>query len=263
MVIGYHGTVRIGWLVGCGIVVAGCGRLAFDADTGCVGHDEDGDGIADVCDGCPHLADSDQVDSDGDGVNDPCDPDPLIGGDRIVRFDPFTEPGEWSIRADEMTYTGDALRVVQLTDGFANVELNEIPSSDRFEFGGRIVRARAVAERQLTLYVIERSSENRFYYCELYDVGGGRQFFAYTISLSPGVYDSPAATDLAQPLDSGPTRITMVHLAPQVSCRTNWPTVGNGDLPFADIPAIGPMAIGIGVGGLEVELDYFVQIRSE
>ena len=39
-------------------------------------HDEDGDGVEDACDNCPHVAQTSFDDADGDGVGDRCDPDP-------------------------------------------------------------------------------------------------------------------------------------------------------------------------------------------
>lgn len=54
-------------------------------------HDEDGDGILDACDLCPHLAGFD-VDPDGDGVGSACDPDPAMPN-RIAFFEGFNTPG--------------------------------------------------------------------------------------------------------------------------------------------------------------------------
>src|SRR5207248_2629145 len=56
-----------------------------------VGHDEDGDGVDDVCDNCPGIANADQADIDSDGVGDACDPAPHTCGDRLARFISFAE----------------------------------------------------------------------------------------------------------------------------------------------------------------------------
>ena len=37
--------------------------------------DADGDGVSDVHDNCPAVANADQADADGDGTGDACDPD--------------------------------------------------------------------------------------------------------------------------------------------------------------------------------------------
>lgn len=55
------------------------------------GFDEDGDGVVDACDLCPHLFGPD-LDNDGDGVGNACDPDPAMPN-RIVFFEGFNTPG--------------------------------------------------------------------------------------------------------------------------------------------------------------------------
>jgi hypothetical protein len=68
--------------------------------------DEDEDGHGDVCDNCPHVANVSQLDIDelisgevADGVGDDCDPAPTTGGERIVLFDGFAdgETPEWLV----------------------------------------------------------------------------------------------------------------------------------------------------------------------
>ena len=54
-------------------------------------HDEDKDLIGDACDACPQLAHQ-ETDSDGDGVGDACDPHPGTPGDVLVHFDGFGTP---------------------------------------------------------------------------------------------------------------------------------------------------------------------------
>jgi hypothetical protein len=50
---------------------AGCGGPLPDADS---------DGIADLADNCPSVANADQIDQDGDGIGDACDLDNNSGG---------------------------------------------------------------------------------------------------------------------------------------------------------------------------------------
>ena len=61
------------------------------------GHDEDGDGVIDVCDNCPTISNADQAnvgETDAgqapDAVGDACDPHPTTSGDVIALFIPFT-----------------------------------------------------------------------------------------------------------------------------------------------------------------------------
>ncbi len=99
------------------LLVAGCGRIGFDG----IGepeidappaHDEDGDGLADAIDPCPHIV-GDDADVDGDGVGDGCDPAPAVGGNRIRVFStlragdhPFETIVGLTQEADGLRYTG-------------------------------------------------------------------------------------------------------------------------------------------------------------
>lgn len=85
-------------------------------------HDEDSDGVGDVCDNCPATPNLDQAD-DGeleggvaaDGVGDACDPRPSRGGDALLLFDPLEElsadweevQGTWRVRGGQLQQTAD------------------------------------------------------------------------------------------------------------------------------------------------------------
>src|SRR5258706_7130166 len=61
-------------------------------------HDQrnyDADPRGDACDVCPHIPDA-GADFDGDGVGDACDPRPTQAGDKIVFFDGFYDASGWT-----------------------------------------------------------------------------------------------------------------------------------------------------------------------
>lgn len=122
------------------VIVAGCGRIGFDARDGhvidtasAIGHDEDGDGIPDAIDVCPYLADPQQLDSDGDGVGDACDPEPANPRQHFQLFatmqptdQPFalTGTGTWTQAADSVHFDGNGYGVLQLPLTLGNVQIN-------------------------------------------------------------------------------------------------------------------------------------------
>jgi hypothetical protein len=98
------------------LLLTGCGRIGFDEidPTSPAAHDEDGDGVPDLIDVCPHLPGS-QADSDGDGVGDDCDFEPTVPRQRIALFatmrpgdQPFTlaATGAWVQLDDAIHYEG-------------------------------------------------------------------------------------------------------------------------------------------------------------
>lgn len=182
--------------------VVGCGRLDFGAvsDGGLadgssdtvqpVGHDEDGDGIDDALDNCPHMAAS-TADSDGDGVGNACDPHPETPGDHISVFSPLT-PGTnpfdditgFTQDPDGLHHTGDV-----------SLFLTRPVGSARIELGFDIVAIIGTGQHQVALGV-ERST-SPYYFAELNDNTGGTVHDVAIISYD-GVngYVSLAATDI-------------------------------------------------------------------
>jgi hypothetical protein len=114
--------VRVGLQILAVLAGSGC-RLHFEeqandagadgsVDVAAVSHDEDGDGLPDSADPCPHVA-GDATDTDGDGVGDACDVHPSTPTERWRLFSPLT-PGTnpfdqpLSQNADSLQVSGDS-----------------------------------------------------------------------------------------------------------------------------------------------------------
>lgn len=90
------------WVL-AGLLIAGCGRIDFDAaprptpgqPAGDLppGGDLDGDGIPNGADNCPSVANPDQADADNDGLGDACDPTPTSTGDVLAYASTSGLPG--------------------------------------------------------------------------------------------------------------------------------------------------------------------------
>ncbi len=156
------------------LVVAGCGRIGFDPSGDALGdsasrHDEDGDGLLDVDDPCPHLPGT-NADADGDRVGDACDPLPTTPTERIARFatmmpgdQPFalTGAGTWTPEADAVHCTGTVclLRVDRM--------LGDV----RVHVGAEITERLGAAGDQHQLALRIGNSGPTFYATEVNEVG--------------------------------------------------------------------------------------------
>lgn len=72
--------------------------------------DEDGDGAGDACDPCPPYPDgASPVDRDHDGLPDACDPFPTTPGDRLAYFEGFQDglPATWTSNGGFTAEAGD------------------------------------------------------------------------------------------------------------------------------------------------------------
>lgn len=251
-------------------ILAGCGRIGFDAsdlDAGfdarpdappcaALGHDEDSDGVDDACDVCPHLVDPQQGDTDGDRVGDACDPLPTSPTERIAYFEPMTSlPMSWSVAGPLPVLGDDSVSF----DGIASGLSVTVPipvGDDVITYGGRL-GAGGTMFRQLTLVAWEPTG---YYYCELYDSGVSAKF-GVTYTVDEVDYISLTETVAQQPIENAPVMMSLDNRAPQLACTTTWPS--DTSMLTSGIPAgLAPDEIRFVVNGLELELDYLIQIRT-
>jgi hypothetical protein len=124
-------------VVAC-LVAAGCGRIGFGelSPDATAGHDEDGDGLADADDPCPHVAIGDVADGDGDGVGDACDPNPTTPGDSFAVFSPLTPGTNPFAGFAGFEQADDALHVVALGNSNSKNLVLDLPvASARLDIG--------------------------------------------------------------------------------------------------------------------------------
>ena len=252
------------------VILAGCGRLHFgtlaagsEDATVCattVGHDEDGDGVDDACDNCPHVANADQVDSDGDGVGDACDPYPASPTESIVLFDPFTsiDPA-WAFQAPPI-FDGDSFTFDTRGNVTWSAKRPIVAGNDLFEIGAEITAGDPTNQRQLLVEL--RGPEPAFYYCELEGYStfnSSKLAFTYTLdSTNFMVNDPQPITPLIE--NTGLVRLALRQQPPAVECTSTWPAQIAPSV--STLPAITPNRVGFGCQGIVVRVRYFVQIHS-
>jgi hypothetical protein len=159
------------------LALAGCGRVGFELRTGDAppsGHDEDGDGIADVDDVCPCQPGS-QADGDGDRVGDDCDPNPALPRDAfavVATMQPGAQPfllfgdGTWTQLGDALAFDGppDDDRLMS-----AHLELPMAVGDVRVSFGVDVLD-RIEPGDQFQFAVGVRRSLAEIHYAELNEV---------------------------------------------------------------------------------------------
>lgn len=247
------------------LALACCGRVGFDAErsidaTTCAnatGHDEDGDGIDDACDGCPQVADPTQPDRDGDGVDDACDPHPDTPGDKLAFFDPFTVPrASWTFPLAQPTYSGDDL-VLDSVTGYFNATLALFGSAATYSMGFAIT-ATGGSNEQILIGLDQDSNDS--YYCELLDAPTSLPAFGYTDD-DAGTFNRFATGSMPSLAVASDVTLTTTNAPPNAACATTWaaqPDMLSGAIPVG----ITPGYMRIGVDGLKLAIHWFVVITS-
>lgn len=244
-------------IVACSLLVAGCGRIEFGevvaADAGLLGHDEDGDGITDALDPCPHVG-GDAADADGDGVGDACDPAPAIGGERFRVFStlqagdhPFTSIDEVAQQDDSLRFAGASLSLrIPLALAKARIELG-------FE-----IRALIGAGQHQVASGVENASPT-YYFVELNDLLSGETVAVVSFDTINGYVALDSEPHGGVHPGVGILRYDVATSPPSFSVVAGW----TGELysAAAATPAfVGGSEIRVVLNGLDVELRYVVVI---
>jgi hypothetical protein len=263
----YTGRVRA---LGLLALVAACGRLGFDehrasdatiaiADAP-AGHDEDGDGVPDVLDNCPHIANADQADADGDGVGDVCDPEPAIPREHIAFFDPLV--GDPFALNDPalFTSTGDAL----VADGTSTAAVMVLPltiGDDLIQVAGSIVALGDISDRQLAM-TNTTDMTAPYDYAELYQDVDAR-YVALSHYTNAG-YGPIQSEDLGSDVPAG---AFVFAWSPAASTESAALVVDLGRTAFSAQTALDDSPAGTvletSVTNLVVQFDYIVAIETD
>lgn len=253
------------------VLLAGCGRLGFDAQPSptsdamaidarpCTpaGHDEDGDAVDDACDVCPHVAGS-QADADGDNVGDACDPEPAIARQQIVLFDPFTSIDPAWTNMGAMLGSDE---VILDARGGVGRQLYRalIPTTDRFMVGASSGTG-GPGQHNFALITAPAAPPGG-YYCEMFDNGTATStMFTWTFDnanyLHSGTADWPTAR-----MVNGSGTFQYDHSPSSTACNSVWQGEerGGAGMPPAGIT---PDEFHIYAENVLVRLQYFIQIRT-
>lgn len=244
------------------VLVAAC-RVNFDDITDREGdngpHDEDGDGIDDFLDNCPHVA-GDASDVDGDGVGDWCDPEPTNPRQRWTLFDPLISGSGFSIVSGAWDETGDALHYGSIS-GFGQLRRELVFEHGVLEIAADIVsRDAETTQHQVTLAILE-SPTQPYYYVEAYDPGG--MGYAAVSKFNGAQFTPVAQVGLVGGVDPGVLRLQLAVSPPnpRLHVLAEWPderyTTNTNAADYT-----GGTRLDVGVKGVVLELRYIAVIAT-
>jgi hypothetical protein len=229
-------------------------------------HDEDGDGIVDACDPCPHIAGTD-ADADGDGVGDACDPQPTVPKQQLTFFDPFTsQRAEWSA-FDVVTFTGGRM-IMGAGNADSSFARLDVPNGEtRIYTAGTIASCGTPTPHELAINFGVNNAGANYHYVQAYDSGqndgylqimkaAGSSFIGLDGQHYPGT--APPTGAFAFRVDQSVTAQAVTFDA--VLGGTTYPTM-HGTTSSAPAMTTGA-SYGFFTRNCEVRFDYFVVITT-
>lgn len=247
--------------------LAACGRLDFaehvdasgdaSSDTpSAVGHDEDGDGIPDSIDPCPHVAIGGMTDTDGDGVGDACDPNPTTPTEFWVRFATMQAGDTAFDDVSGALQEADSIRWVGSVSPVMTINLQKA----RIDIGWTANAVVGPAQHQVA-FGVDNAAATEYYFNELNDNGMGFHDAAIVSYDNANGYRQLALMDPgAFHAGSGYSRYD-VGITANANLETGW-TGQLYDLTAATPGYIGGTDIRFAFNGLDLSIRYLAIIGS-
>jgi len=216
-------------------------------------HDEDGDGVLDCVDVCPHIADATQQDSDSDGVGDICDPD-LGGANQILAFVAFTEAGSLVLTGDDtLQETGEKLHLdgTGRTVGVLAVPVGNVD----VVIGGRINSVPSSGERQLAIFP-DPGSNQPFFYSDIYQLTGSAS--VHVAQYTGATYTPIDSTNLG----SIPTGAFSLKMHARATQMTTTLATAQTAVANATVAYTGSSSLTFVFSLLDVDIEYIAVIGA-
>jgi len=251
------------------IALAGCGRYHFaqlpgdgapdaaiDTVDAVTGHDEDGDGIPDSIDPCPHIA-GDSTDSDGDGVGDACDPSPTLARDHWLVFStmqpgdqPFDDASMFEQKPDSLHFVGDLAPIMTHTFGTVRIDL------------GFTINGLTGALQHQVAAGVDDSLATVYYFGELNDNAGGTDVAVVSYDMANGYITYDPQTFPSFHTGDGTLRLDAVAGgSPMHTLQAGW--VGEAYTSTSPTPGYaGGTVLRLALNGVDIDLRYLALISS-
>ncbi|MBV8756197.1 MAG: thrombospondin type 3 repeat-containing protein [Deltaproteobacteria bacterium] len=217
-------------------------------------HDEDGDGIPDSMDPCPHIA-GDATDTDGDGVGDACDVNPNTPSEHWILFSTMQAGDTAFDNITDFTQEADSIRATASTQPQITMLLNRF----RIDVGWDIHSTIGTGQHQIA-FGGDAMQGGTYYFVELDDDSNGSFRDAGLVAFN-------SATGYVQldQMDCGLLHAglgsTRLDIGASHSFVTGWPGQTYSDTVATPAYA-GSRVIHFAFNGLDVSIRYLAIISS-
>ena len=251
------------------LVLAACGRVHFAArgiDAAPVadamhdvvlGHDEDGDGIPDSEDPCPHIP-GDRADRDGDGVGDACDPNPDTPTEHWLLFATM-QPGDTAF--DDLSGWEQEPDDIHGIAGTLGTQITRPVGTVRVEIGFDIRALVGTGQHQVASG-IDNPMGSVYYFVELNDNNTLQDLGVVSYDSTNGYSQLGMQTNTGAKVGPGVVRYdATLGPSPSFTAAGGW----NGEIDHAMGPTpsyTGGQDVRFAFNGIDIAIRYVVMIAT-